>query len=119
MAENYSSVDSPFAAGEPDAVLRLDGPLTATTAHALRDAIQANRSPVVIIDMTDVPYVDSSGIGALVNAQVSSARNQQRLILTGLNERVRSVLRITHIDQVFAIATDIQEAQAMGHASDA
>ena len=52
-------------------ILMLKGPLTANNLHSLQNAIRRERTRTLILDFTEVPYVDSSGLGSLVSAYVS------------------------------------------------
>ena len=51
-------------------ILRLSGPLVLTTLAEFQSRVRAEQSPNLILDLTDVPYVDSAGIGALVGTYV-------------------------------------------------
>jgi anti-sigma B factor antagonist len=55
-------------------ILTLSGPLTIATLFEFQSLVRANTSPKLIIDFTNVPYVDSAGVGALVGAYVRSKR---------------------------------------------
>ena len=64
----------------------------------------------VVVDLTDVPYMDSSGVASLVKL-LSRARTAGKSVsLAGLNPRVRSIFKITRLDKVFEIHDTAQEA---------
>ena len=66
----------------------------------------------VIISLEGVNYVDSSGVGTLVEFKRRSERGGGgRVVLVGLQPRVRSVFEITKLDQFFTIATSLDEAR--------
>lgn len=52
-------------------ILRLDGALVMTTMFDFQAMVRADKSRSLNIDFTNVPYVDSAGIGALVGAYVT------------------------------------------------
>ncbi len=52
-------------------ILRLQGPVVLGTLFQFQSAIRAKDSSSLIIDFTQVPYIDSAGIGALVGAYVT------------------------------------------------
>ena len=54
-------------------IMVLDGVLTADTAFHFRDSVRAQQPPTLVVDMTNVNYVDSSGLGVLIGAYVSSS----------------------------------------------
>ncbi len=57
----------------------------------------------VILDLTDVPYIDSSGLGSLVSAYVSRQKAGQRVVLSGVNERILLLMEITRVEPLFLI----------------
>jgi anti-sigma B factor antagonist len=93
-------------------VLRLAGALTYSAAPALQEAVKAAALPVVIIDLSEVPSVDSMAIGALVRAYVFCNKSGRKLLLVGLNHRVRNVLRLTGVDSLFESYATITEAES-------
>ena len=71
-------------------------------------AIDSGNSSVVI-DLTDVTFMDSSGLGVIVRAlkRCREAENELDLVIT--NERVLKVFGITGLDQVIPIHASIQD----------
>ena len=71
-------------------------------------AIDSGNSSVVI-DLTDVSFMDSSGLGVIVRAlkRCREAENDLDLVIT--NERVLKVFGITGLDQVIPIHASIQD----------
>ena len=63
----------------------------------------------VVIDLTDVSFMDSSGLGVIVRAlkRCREAENDLDLVVT--NERVLKVFGITGLDQVIPIHASIQD----------
>jgi len=98
-------------------ILRLSGPLILSTLGEFQSRVRADRSNHLVLDLGDVPYVDSAGIGALVGTYVRHQRDENGLTLVGVNERVRSALKIAHIEQFFRFFDTQAEAQAKRAAS--
>lgn len=90
-------------------ILRLDGPLTLPNIFQFQTVVRADRSRSLIVDLTNVPYVDSAGIGSLVGAHVSR-ENNRTLTLVGTSQRVREALRVTKVEQFFRMAGSVDEA---------
>jgi anti-sigma B factor antagonist len=82
-------------------ILKLSGPLTITTLYEFQNLIRANSSPRLIVDFTNVPYVDSAGVGALVGAYVRHQKEGHSITLAGVNDRVRGTLKVTQVDSFF------------------
>lgn len=67
----------------------------------------------VVVDMGRVDFLDSSGLGALVSL-LKATRPTGELVLFAVRPSVREILRLTHLDSVFACEAD--EAAALAHA---
>lgn len=64
----------------------------------------------IVVDLSEVPYMDSSGVASLVKLLARVRRGDIKLRLCGLNPRVRSVFEITRLDGVFEIRPTAKEA---------
>jgi anti-anti-sigma factor len=91
-------------------VLRLEGPLVMTTLPEFDEAVRADRTRSLILDLAAVPYVDSAGIGALVGAYVSRHNSQRNLALVGVNERIRNSLKMAWVEQLFRFFDSVTAA---------
>jgi anti-sigma B factor antagonist len=83
-------------------------------ASALRDALRElvkNNHKHILLNLKDVSYIDSSGIGELVSAFTTITNTGGRLKLLGLTHRVKDLLQITKLYTVFDVHED--EAHAV------
>jgi len=64
----------------------------------------------IILDLGQVNYVDSTGIGALVHIHTTAGRKDAAVKLLNLTKRIHDVLQITRLSTVFAIYSDLQKA---------
>jgi anti-sigma B factor antagonist len=71
----------------------------------VRDLIKAGDKKI-LLNLRDVDYIDSSGVGELVTAFTSMRKEGGELKLLHLNKRVRAVLQITKLLTVFDISDD-------------
>jgi len=85
-------------------VLRLAGPLVLDNLFDFQKLWRAQTAPNIVVDLTNVPYVDSSGIGSLVNLHVSRQKVGGTVQLLGVSERVKTVLAVTRVDKVLAVS---------------
>ena len=69
---------------------------------AVRSALKAGESKIVV-DMGDVPVVDSFGVGELASLYSSAAKRKAALKLVKVSPRVRDVLEISGLTGVFEI----------------
>jgi len=76
-------------AREGQRVYKLSGPLTISTLFDFQTAVRAEKSPTVMLDLSDVSYIDSAGLGAVVNAHISCANSGRQFAIVGMSERVR------------------------------
>lgn len=64
-----------------------------------------------IIDLSAVTYMDSSGVGTLVQIKRLIEQAGGVLVLAGMQARVRGVFEITNLQSFFRIAADVNEAR--------
>jgi anti-sigma B factor antagonist len=93
-------------------LLRLTGPLVLTNMFQFQSLVRSDGSEYLIIDFTNVPYVDSAGVGALVGAYVAHNKEGRRLALVGVSDRVQTTLKITHVHNFFQFFDRVEEAEA-------
>jgi anti-sigma B factor antagonist len=92
-------------------ILRLDGALVMTTIFEFQAMVRADKSRSLIIDFSNVPYVDSAGIGALVGAYVTRQNNERSLALVGVSERIHNALKVTRVEQFFRFFDSVSAAE--------
>jgi len=90
-------------------VLKLTGPLTITTLYEFQNLVRANSSPKLVLDFTNVPYIDSAGVGALVGAYVRHQKEGHSVTLAGVNDRVRGTLKVTQVEQFFQFVSSVPQ----------
>ena len=93
-------------------IISVKGAITYASSPALQEAMVAATAPRLIIDLTEVPHVDSMAVGTLVRSYVSCQKAGRKLVLVGLNFRVKNILQITGVDPLFDIYATIADAQA-------
>lgn len=69
-------------------------------------------APCILLNMTEVTYIDSSGIATLVEGLQMSRQTKTRFGLFGLKPNARSVLQLARLDKVFPTFNDEAEAVA-------
>jgi len=66
----------------------------------------------LVVDLSDVTYIDSAGLAALIGAMQKVEGYGGKFLLAGLQETVRSIFEISRLDQVFQIFPDADAALA-------
>lgn len=98
-------------ANSPVEVLELEGPLTAENAPAFQNAMRREEpAETVILDLSNVPYIDSSGLGLLITAYVTRRKAGRGMVLSGINARVQKLFDVTHTGTLFLIFATPEEA---------
>ena len=69
---------------------------------AITDAMK-QKPATLVLDLSSVPYMDSSGLATMVEALQNARKAQMPLKLCGLTPRVNSILEIARLNTVFAI----------------
>src|SRR2546421_9058103 len=80
--------------------------------QTILDTLNQKTAKRVIVDLTGVRYVDSSGVASLVEGMQLSRKSQVRFILCGLNKAPRQVLELTRLIKVFEIFDTLEAALA-------
>lgn len=93
-------------------VLELAGDIDVETARALRAHIVdrfSEPSAQVVVDLSGVDFMDSSGLGALVSGW-QLTRDDGAFRIAGANPVVQRVLSITGMEEVFALYPTVEDA---------
>lgn len=94
----------------PVTVLDLSGRITLGEGSALlrktvRQLLEENRT-LLLLNLGDVDYIDSSGIGELVSAYTAARGRGGDMKLLNLTRKVRDLLQITKLYTVFDVHSD-------------
>ncbi|MEL7088554.1 MAG: STAS domain-containing protein [Pseudomonadota bacterium] len=87
---------------------RIDAAVAIEFKDAMRQATESG-SPTVILDLSEVDFIDSSGLGAIV-ASMKHMGQDRSLVLAGLTPTVDKVFRLTRMDSVFGVFPTLQTA---------
>jgi anti-sigma B factor antagonist len=90
-------------AWEDATVVRCTGRLTAETSPQLKSEVKSllPEKRRVILELTDLAYMDSSGLGALVGLYISAKSAKCELQLHNLSPRIRDLLSLANVLSVF------------------
>jgi anti-sigma B factor antagonist len=94
-------------------IIRLSGPLTLPNVFSFQAELRSGELPrVSILDLSAVPYMDSAGMGAIVNYFTHCGRNGGSLIVAGVSSRVKELFTLTKVDRIIPMATSVAEAES-------
>ena len=88
---------------------RLDLASAAEFKQALNDAVEAGNR-ILVVDMSNVPFVDSSGLGALISGMKATRLVGGDLRIAEVGEQARLILELTTLDKVMKLYPTVEEA---------
>ena len=93
-------------------VIQPSGVLDATKSQDFREEvikILQGKPKIVLVDLKDISFMDSSGLGALVLAFKTLRAADTKLVLCSINEQVKILFELTGMDKVFEIFSNQDE----------
>ncbi len=86
-------------------ILFLSGEIDAYTAPKLREELMplTELGKSIKVDLTDVHYIDSTGLGIFIGALKATHIHKGDLVLAGMSERIRRLFTITGLNEVITI----------------
>ena len=98
------------------AIIRMTGRLTVSDKPGgLKQAATAaiaGGARVVLLDLSRVPYIDSTRLGELIAAHISVARQDGRLALVGTTARITELLTLAGLEGIFETHASVDAARA-------
>lgn len=94
----------------PEGILvRCTGKINSTTSGMLRTEVRAliPEAKRLVLDLTDVTYMDSSGLGVLVGLYVTAKGQNCELKVIHLNQRLQELFRLTKLASIFEGRDDL------------
>jgi len=90
----------------------LGGPDTNQLYENIRQKLEENVS-AFIINLEEVKWINSSGLGILINIFNVSKQNNAKLIIVSNSEQVKKMLKITRLDNILTTRDSLEEALKM------
>jgi anti-anti-sigma factor len=93
---------------EDSLLVKCSGHLTFDVAADFKRDIKAliPQTKQLILDLTDLAYMDSAGLGAMVSIYVTAKKAGCGLTMINLSKRVKELLGLTHLLSVFAACSE-------------
>ena len=101
-------------------VVDIRGEVNASAESALMDAYTEATTAgakAIILNFSELEYMNSVGIGLIVTLLVRANRQGQRLLAIGLSEHYRHIFELTRLNEAIRIYEDEHEALAAATAS--
>lgn len=98
----------------PDvAVITPEGRIDAVSGPEFRKILKQQPeqgAPFLVIDLQQVPFMDSSGLSALVSALKAARKHNGTVILVRPTPQVRMTLQMSMLDRIFVIHNTVEDA---------
>jgi anti-anti-sigma factor len=112
MRDEPLTITATNGKGDGVLVLALKGPLTLPNLFMFQEEVARHEPQVLIVDLTYSSYIDSAGLGSLMNAYVHAQKNGRKLVLAGANLRVNALLELTKVHLLLKNFATAAEAEA-------
>jgi anti-sigma B factor antagonist len=113
------AIDDPLAVERKEGkapgtlIFQLTGPVTLRNIFDLQSQLRAGDQPrAAILDLSGVPYMDSAGMGAIMNYYTSCQGKKIKLVVAGVSSRVMELFKMTRVDTIMTFAETPDEAEA-------
>jgi anti-sigma B factor antagonist len=111
MAKDQLTLESRDGSAPGRTVLSLKGMLTISTLFSFQEFTHNDKSESLIVEMSEVPYIDSAGLGSIISAYVSREREARKLVLAGVSDRVKMVMTVSGVEALFKMYPNVEEAE--------
>ena len=96
---------------EGTSILEVAGPLVMNNLFSFQEEVARTKPQVLIIDLTASPYMDSAGLGSLLNTYVSTEKRGGIFLLCGVNERIYALLEVTKVHVLLKTFPTVKAAE--------
>jgi anti-anti-sigma factor len=98
-------------------VTRLNGKLSLETVHNFVETMRPEPAAHLVLDMSGVSFLDSAGVGALVQLFVHRRAAGKSFALAGLTQQGSAVLQVSGLSKLLPNYSSVEEAQTARAAS--
>ncbi len=91
-------------------IIALVGSLTLETVAGFNSTLREETSPALLLNLAKLEWLDSAGVGALVQLLVRRAKGKSALALAGLSPRNHGVLDVAHVLNLFSVFPTTEDA---------
>ncbi len=123
MPEKCEATVRPAAAPRGTAVItlrgELDGDAKALLPAAYADAVAANDPAEVLLDLTDVGYINSTGIAVIVGVLATARTERRAITAAGLTEHYKHIFTITRLVDFISLVDQPSQEQTWSRSASA
>lgn len=93
-------------------IFEISGEIDLSSSQSLKESIEKESSAKLVVDLTKVSYMDSSGLAVFIELLKKIRDKKGKLFFCGPSARIKSLLEITKLDKLFPVYKDTNEALA-------
>jgi anti-sigma B factor antagonist len=93
-------------------ILKLAGPLTISTMFGFQNEFRSATPQAMIVDLSETTYMDSAGLGLIMNYYVAAMDNGRKMLLAGVNDRIKALFEMTKVSGVLPVFPTVEAAEA-------
>jgi anti-sigma B factor antagonist len=93
-------------------IIRITGAFTIQThLFEFQEMVRAKTDPVVIVDLSEVPYMDSAALGSLLGLHVSCQKENRKYGLAGVVHRVQTLFAVCKVQGMLTCFPTVEAAE--------
>jgi anti-sigma B factor antagonist len=92
-------------------ILSVSGPFTLGNMFQFQRTLQELKPPYLIFDIAQVPYMDSAGLGVLVNFYVAAQKHGRKMAVVGATPRIMALFEMTKVDSLLKLYPTVEAAE--------
>ncbi|MHB1700109.1 MAG: STAS domain-containing protein [Acidobacteriaceae bacterium] len=112
MPQDPLKIETSSGSRPETTIIRLAGPLTIANLFGFQDILRGITSPLTVIDLANVPYMDSAGLGSVLNFYVSSNKQGRKMAVAAPNQRITALIELTKVNTVLKVFPTVDAAEA-------
>lgn len=93
-------------------ILRLRGPLIMANAAEFQQAMREEKAHSILLDFSEVPFIDSAGLGGLISIHLHFKQGGRDLAISGMNEKCRALMKMTNVENLFPTYPSVDAARS-------
>jgi anti-anti-sigma factor len=111
-AQPSLQIESLTGSHEGERILKVMGPLVISNFFDFQQAAREDKSPLLIIDLAGVPYMDSAALGSILGVHVSCGRKQTKYALINVAPRIETMFTISGVRDTLVMFPTLADAEA-------
>jgi len=105
-------IESIAGSHEGECILKVRGPLVITNFFEFQSIARETKSDLLIIDLAEVPYMDSAALGSILGVHVSSGNRGTKYAVINVAPRIDSMFTISGVRDTLVIFKTLADAEA-------